>query len=351
MEPMKSHTLWQGMIPPQYLFANRRFAGIALEPPDHEPGSWIGAGKALFDSESEQFLLTARPRRAEGGVRGYAADIYRSRDGVKFNQVVSLTKEQVTELSSLAVHSIEGTQLMKSPLTGKWHLYISVDTGDEFVWGGLNWDTLLVTADSLEGPWTSHGLVVRRDQGYDATQARDSTIDIVDGRWMCLYKALDGARNVRPALATSFDGITWKKHGVFTTDGEDRIQFISGSIFSGTGGPVFVGQEMQLSGEQTDKSVVTYDKVKIGHGGGYAHFVAFHMDVRNMNLETIYRALWTAESEYEHPEHPCLGYSSLVYDPFKNRMLMYIEALDPKLTRAIGLNETVERVLVYEMKM
>lgn len=59
---------WQGFIPPQYIFANRRFRCVALDPPDFKPGSWIGAGKAIFNWQTEQFLLTARPRKVEGKV-------------------------------------------------------------------------------------------------------------------------------------------------------------------------------------------------------------------------------------------------------------------------------------------
>jgi hypothetical protein len=343
------NSYWQGFVPPQYIYANRRFVGIALDPPNFEPGSWIGAGKALFDSQSGEFLLTARPRKAEGNVRGFEANIYRSKDGVKYDLLTSLSKDSVSQLSDITIHSIEGTQLMKSPLTGKWHFYLSVDTGEAFIWGGVYWETLLLTAEDLKGPWKSQGIVLHNDAPYDANQARDSIIEIVDGRWLCVYKAIDAQRNERPGLATSVDGISWNKHGVFKIDGEDRTAFISGSVFSGALGPVIVGLELQLSDSREKRDDVVYaDDGRIGHGGGHPQFVSYLIDIRAMNLETIFRAPWTPLSQYEHKEHPCLAYSSLVYDPLKNRILMYIEALDPKLTRAIGLNETVERQLVYE---
>ena len=348
----EQHSFWRGVTPPQYIYANRRFAGIALEPPNFEPGSWIGAGKALYDTERKEFLLTARPRKAEGDVRGFAANIYRSRDGVSYDLLAGLSKETVSEASGLTIHSIEGTQLMKSPLSGKWHFYLSVDTGEDFVWGGVYWETLLLVADQLEGSWKSEGVVLHNGGTYDAIQARDSSIEILDGRWLCIYKAIDAERRERPALATSVDGIEWSKRGVFTTDGEDQTHFVSGSIFSGISGPVFMGLEMQLSDSRDDRDDVVYaDDGKIGHGGGNPHFVSYLVDVKALNLETLFRAPWTALSEYEHERHPCLGYSTLVFDPLKNRILMYIEALDPKLTRAIGLNETVERQLVYEVPL
>jgi len=72
------------------------------------------------------------------------------------------------------------------------------------------------------------------------------------------------------------------------------------------------------------------------------------MDYRTMNLETIFRAPWEPGSPYEHPEHPLLGYASLVYDPLRHRVLTYVEAIERYRAERIGLNETVERLLLYE---
>ncbi len=347
---MKSPGLWHGFVPPQYVFANRQFKHVVLDPPDFEPGSWVGAGKVIFDHENGEFLLTARPRKAEGGVRGFAANVYRSDDGEKFELVSSLSKEEISEKIGLKIHSIEGTQLLKDPFSRRWHFYLSVDTGSEFVWGGLYWQTLLMTASNICGPWQAKGFAIKNDRAYDANQARDAMIDIVDGMWFCLYKAMDGDRRKRPALATSSDGISWKKHGVFTIDGTDQFAFLSGGIFAGTNGPLFMGIE---TGREEDQSPQVYaDEYRIGHGAGPApSFVAYNLDYRNMNLESIFRSSWEALSEYEYKEHPLLGYASLVYDPLKNRILIYVEAIDGKLTKQIGLNETVEKLIMYESRL
>ena len=349
-DKIKSFGRWQGVVPPQYIFANKHFKCVVLDPPNFNPGSWIGAGKTIFDHETEEFLLTARPRKAERKARGFAANIYRSKNGEKFELATSISKKKISEKSGLKVHSIEGTQLLKNPFSGKWHFYLSVDTGSEFVWGGLCWETLLLTASHIEGPWQSKGLVLKNDHPYDAAHARDATIDIVDGKWFCLYKAVDKDRRERPALATSSDGILWKKHGVLTVDGIDQLRFLSGSIFSGTNGPLFIGLETKLEDSRLAQKDVTYaDRYKIGHGGGPSpNFVAYNLDYKNMNLETIFRAQWKPQSEYEHKQHPLLGYVSLVYDPLKNRILTYVEAIDGTLTKQMGLNETVERLLLYE---
>lgn len=348
-EPV-SHPHWNGLIPSQYIFANRRFVGVALDPPDFEPGSWIGAGAAVLDPDEECFILTARPRKATGGVRGYSADIYRSYNGAEFAPLCSVSKEEVAEKSGLRIDSIEGTQLQKDPLTGRWHFYLSVNTETEFVWGGLHWETLLLTAEDLKGPWQSHGVVLPTGEGFDFYQARDSAIGIVDGRWFCLYKARDGDRTLRPALAVSQDGVSWQKLGPLTMDGEDRHVFLNGTLFAGASGVLFVGLEKaDPTEEERAKAEEQADEHGVPHGGGpRRNFLACALDLRGRNLETIYRTPWVPGSEYEHPEHPVLGYSSLVFDPPRNRILTYVEAIDPELSQHMGLNGTVERLLVYQ---
>ena len=343
--------MWHGFPPPQLLYANRRYRGIAIDPPDFNPGSWIGAGKALYIEESCSFLLTARPRTAKDGARGYAANIYRSENGIDFALLYSVTKEAVAEMSQMQIHSIEGTQLLRNPLNRGWHLFLSVDTGTEFAWGGVKWETLLLTATNLEGPWASEGLVLRNDRPYDAHQARDSSIDIIDGRWLCLYKAKDANRDERPALAKSADGLQWEKLGTLTVDGLDHVGFINGSMFPTSSGTLIIGVESRLDDSRSRKANVVYaDDFGVGHGGGPpARFVAYLLDYRSMNLETVFDTPWEPLSPFEHEDHPLLGYSSTVFDSKNQRYLMYLEALDPEYTEAIGINSTVERLLVYEM--
>ena len=345
---MKRYSFWQGLPPPQFIYSNLRFKSVALDPPDFKPGSWIGAGKALFDYENEEFILTARPRRAGGRVRGYAANVYHSKDGERFTLASSITKEEIIDKSKIMIHSIEGTQLLKDPLTGKWHFYISVDTGAEFIWGGTFWETLLMIADDLKGSWETKGLVIRHDQSYDSCQSRDPSIDIVDGTWMCFYRAHNYQRQVRTALATSQDGINWTKHGPLRVDQKEQDRFrMSGTTFSGTSGPIFIGVSARLGGESLD--YVFYDEGKVPHGRKH-DFVAYEVDLKDTNLRTIFRAPWEARSKYEHKECPLLGYSSLVHDPVKDRLLFYTEAIGRE-SEKIGLNETIERVLVFECQM
>ncbi|MFX0097977.1 MAG: hypothetical protein ACFFCS_00230 [Candidatus Hodarchaeota archaeon] len=340
---------WLGVIPPQYIFSNRKFMGIAVNPPDFEPGSWCGAGKALYDSDLDLYILTSRPRMSKDDKRGFAASIYTSEDGVNnFNLEGSITKEEIMDLTGLSIASIEGTQLIRDPSTNNWYFYPSIDIGEEFVWGGKIWNTLLLTSTDLKGPWESKGIVLKNDQRYDEYQARDCSIDIIDGVYFNIYKAMDKNRNRRPGFATSLDGIDWKKHGVLTTDGKDECNFLSGSFFEGVNGPMFLGTQM-LSNIDPNVEHEMVDKHNVKHGQSMVQFCAYTVDYRNLNLETIFRARWEPTSKYEHPVHPLLGYSSSLLDPKENRVLMYLEVIDP-MTKKMGLNNTVERVLVFESR-
>ncbi len=343
METKRFSGYWRGIIPPQYILSHRRFKCVVLNPPDFNPGSWIGAGKILVDYNSKEFVLTARPRKVEGDVRGYAAEIYRSKDAERFELIHSISKEEAASKSALKIHSIEGNQLLKDPSTDKWYFYLSVDIGREFVWGGSYWETLLMTSDSLEGPWESKGLVLKRGTTYDANQARDASIDIVDGRYFCLYKATDREHRTQAALATSSNGIEWYKHGPFTIDGKTQPPYVllSGTLFAGTDAPIFMGFDGRGHVDNP-----RYRRIAVANT-----FSAYKLDYRNMNLETVFTAPWEALSQYEHERYPAHSYMTLAYDPFKKRMLIYTEAIDPKLTKEIGLNSDVERVILFEVPL
>jgi hypothetical protein len=287
---------------------------------------------------------------ARDNKRGYEAQIYSSEDGINFNLISKLTKEEVVDIAGLEAYSIEGTQLLKDPLTGLWYFYLSIDTGKDFVWGGIKWETLLLTSKNLNGPWNSEGLVLTVGDTYDVNQARDATIDIIDGRYFAIYKAKDKDSNRRPALAISRDGIEWKKHGVLKIDGQEQFAFLSGSLFPGVNGPVFLGCQMVAEIDQGVEHEAA-DKHGVKHGHSLVSFCAYNLDYRNMNLETIFRAKWEPASPYEHEKHPLLGYTTTLHDPNENRILMYVESIDGHYTQKMGLTETVERVLVYDTKL
>ncbi len=122
---------------------------------------------------------------------------------------------------------------------------------------------------------------------------------------------------------------------------------MSGTFFPGSNGTLFIGLEKDEG--EPEHEVVHADKHGVVHGGGPPrNFVAYRLDADGGNLQTLFRSPWIPGSEFEHPDHPILGYMSMVHDQANSRMLIYIEALDPQYTKRIGINETVERLLVYE---
>ncbi|MEM1667862.1 MAG: hypothetical protein QXM53_04300 [Thermofilaceae archaeon] len=320
--------MWQGLLPPQALLTWRRFKKVLLDPPRFEPGSWAGAGKLWLDPLDREFLLTSRPR--SWPERGLAIEVYRSSDGENFTLACRLSKEELSDMCGFKVLSIEGTQILRDPLTGRYMLYASLEVGGR-------WETYLLSSDDPAGPWRGEGFVLRCDRDYDAVEARDPTIDIVDGRYICLYKANAGGLSVRTALAVSEDGRRWVKLGIPRLDGEEQKPYflLYGSIFAGCTGPVIIG-------------VATREVVKGAHLTDT--FAAYVIDYRGLNLERIFEAKWAPGSIYEHPRYPIHGYAGVAQDVERGRWLIWIEAVDPSWSREPGLNEEVDRVLLYESK-
>ena len=332
--------MWMGLTPPQAVFYGRKFRKVLLNPPDFEPGSWCGAGKLWIDLDSEEYWLTSRPRKGADR-RGYAVEIYRATNGENFALATWITKEELSEIVGERVQSIENQQLLRDPATGLYHLYLSLDVYRENVAGDAarvyesKWETYLMTAEDPAGPWSGEGFVLKGDREYDSGEARDCTIDIIDGRYFCLYKARKaGTGKVNMALAVSQDGMKWKKLGVVKIDGRAQPQYLmlNGSIMAGCTGPIYVG-------------TVTTEVVK---GAALTkNFAAYTIDYRNLNLEEIFTAEWTPGSRYEHPTYPLHTYSNVVYDPIRDRWLIIVEAVDPIYSKEPGLNLEVDRLLLY----
>jgi len=332
--------MWEGLYPPQLIFSQRKFRKVLLNPPNFNPGSWCGAGKLWIDPEDGEYWLTSRPREGMER-RGYAVEIYRSSNGEDFSLATWISKEELSEIIGITVQSIENQQLVRDPLTGRYYLYLSVDIAERNVAGDANriyeskWETYLLSAEDPSGPWQGEGFVLRGEKDYDSGEARDCTIDIIDGRYFCLYKARKrGEKVVRTALAISSDGKRWVKLGIPKIDGKEQPSYflLNGSIFAGCAGPIFIGTQT----------------LEVIRGAALTrHFVAYVIDYRNLNLEEIFLAEWTPGSKYEHPDYPIHTYVSIAFDPIKERWIMTVEAVDPVYSKEPGLNTEVDRVLLY----
>ena len=92
---------------------------VAVGPPAPGEGTWAGApSAALGDGE---IYLAYRLRRPEGQGRGYAVVVARSADGVHFETLLTIRREE------LGAESLERPALVMTP-DGDWRLYLSCAT-------------------------------------------------------------------------------------------------------------------------------------------------------------------------------------------------------------------------------
>ena len=105
---------------------------MAIEPPGSEAGTWAGAPSAVRDGD--QILLAYRLRRPIGHGRGYAVAIARSADGVHFETIQVITRDEMD------TESLERPALVRTP-SGAWRLYLSCAT-----WGTKHWRVELLEA-------------------------------------------------------------------------------------------------------------------------------------------------------------------------------------------------------------
>lgn len=289
-----------------------------------------GAGDVLI--EDGIYYMTSRPRVREK--RGYGVEIFRSTDGENYSLLHFISIEEVSEWTKMKILSIENQQLVKDPLTDKYHLYMSLDTGQ-------GWQTFLVTSDDLRGPWNPEGFVIKTDQPYDSGEARDCTISVLDGRYIGLCKArAQNDRLVYTELLLSKDGKNWKKLGIPTIDGQPQkaqpdAYLLNGDIFPSVYGPMFIG------------TVTTF--FRNAHVTRY--FGAYIIDLKSNNLEEVFVAEWKKGSIYEREDFPIHTYCNVVPGKEQGEWLIYVEAIDPTYTKEIGVNTEVDRVLLYKSKV
>ncbi|MFB6146441.1 MAG: hypothetical protein ABEJ08_01995 [Halobacteriaceae archaeon] len=335
-------TDWVGLYPPQQILADREFVDVVLDPPALEPGHWTGAGDVWIDRDAGEYWLTTRWRspHEKGASWASGVQVLRSDDGVDFEEVVSMHRTDLSDrFADDRIVGVENQQLLRDPRTGRFHLYLSLHKHER------GWETGLMTADDPGGPWTAEGTVLSLDDDRDVWNARDATMGIVDGQYVAIYKSTAPGEGTRPALATSQDGFDWQKRGRFTVDGGDPrpnyirggdLMLLSGSIFAGARGPVFVGMD--------NRSIV--NSTTCGD-----LFAAYGVDLRNVDLEPIYQDRWTPQSPYEREDYPIHSYMNVVPDPLEDRLLVYVQGIDPEHSEAVGLDEEVSRLLLYEVPL
>jgi hypothetical protein len=175
---------------------------VAVAPPGDGPGYWAGGSSAVeWDGD---IYLAYRLRRPLGMGRGYAVSVARSADGVHFETLLTIAKEEVN------AESLERPALIRTP-DGNWRLYLSCGT-----FGTKHWRVELIEAASPAGFDPRQSRIAL--PGDVKTAVKDPVIVHRDGLWH-LWASCHPLEN--PAEtdqmvtdhATSTDGWDWTWHG------------------------------------------------------------------------------------------------------------------------------------------
>lgn len=181
-------------------------ASVAIAPPGEGSGYWAGGPSAqLVDGV---YYLAYRVRRPIGEGRGYANVVARSEDGVHFETIAVLAKDD------FGAESLERPSLVHTP-AGKWRLYISSNTP-----GTKHWWVDMLEADDPAGFSAANRRTVL--PGDDAEAVKDVVIKYHDGQWHMWATCHpltdpDATDRMITRYATSTDGIEWVWESVAIT--------------------------------------------------------------------------------------------------------------------------------------
>jgi len=175
---------------------------MIIGPPGEGPGYWAGAPSAVLGEDG--IYLAYRLRRPPGAGRGFAVAVARSTDGVSFQTLLTITREQ------FGADSLERPSLVRSP-AGRWRLYLSCATP-----GTKHWRVELLEADHPSRFDPAGSLVVL--PGDAKTGVKDPVIRHRDGLWQLWASCHpladpDDADQMVTEYATSADGLEWIWHG------------------------------------------------------------------------------------------------------------------------------------------
>jgi hypothetical protein len=175
---------------------------VAVRPPGTGPGYWAGAPCAV--AGDGQIFLAYRLRRPVGQGRGYAITVARSADGVSFETLLSIGKDE------LNTESLERPALVRTP-DGRWRLYLSCATS-----GTKHW-----RVEMTEAAHPAEFDIRKREvilPGDAKTGVKDPVIRYHDGRWhlwASCHPLADPLQTdqMTTEYATSEDGVSWTWHG------------------------------------------------------------------------------------------------------------------------------------------
>jgi hypothetical protein len=174
---------------------------VVVAPPGDGAGYWAGAPSAVLGDDG--IYLAYRLRRPIGAGRGYAVAVARSADGVHFETLTTISREEVR------AESLERPGLVRDH-SGRWRLYLSCATP-----GTKHWRIeLLEAAHPAEFDAGRRAVVLPGDA---KTGVKDPVIK-PNGTWQlwaCCHPLAEpaDADQMVTDYATSPDGLEWTWHG------------------------------------------------------------------------------------------------------------------------------------------
>jgi hypothetical protein len=178
-------------------------AQVVVPAPGAGPGNWSGAASAVL--VDRVFYLTYRVRRPLTEGRGVSTVVARSADGVHFETVCEVQREQ------FGAESFERPVVLRRP-DGGWRLYVSCATP-----GSKHWWIEALDSDSPEDlPGGTRTVAV---PGTADVAAKDPVVLVDADRlwhmWICEHPLdVPGHEDrMSTAYATSPDGLAWTRHG------------------------------------------------------------------------------------------------------------------------------------------
>ena len=180
-------------------------AQVVVPAPGNGPGNWAGAASAVL--VDGVFWLTYRVRRPLTEGRGVAVVVSRSTDGVRFEPVVEVHRDQ------FGCESFERPVLVPVGDLG-WRLYLSCAT-----YGSKHWWVDSLTAPDVASLPAGHQQVVLA--GDDATALKDPVVQApaTPGEewvmWLCCHPLTVPGHEDRMTTRrlTSADGLAWTDRG------------------------------------------------------------------------------------------------------------------------------------------
>lgn len=174
----------------------------AVRPRGSGPGTWAGSPSAVLDGAD--IVLAYRLRRPAGAGRGHAVVVARSRDGVRFETIQTITRDQ------LDAESLERPALVVTA-EGTWRLHLSCAT-----WGTKHWRVELLEAAAPDRFDPRRRSVLL--PGGETRAVKDPVIRWHGGKWhmwACIHPLADPDATDRmwTEYASSADGLDWTWYG------------------------------------------------------------------------------------------------------------------------------------------